>query len=197
MRRRDTDTASQPKVAPAAALGSPSSSVVLRNAAVLLAIVAAGFTIEYFRGIIRPLVIAVFLLLLIDGFSRTLGRQFPSWPARLRSILGAVLTVAGFALVVLVCIQNARAFAGQIQVIEPKLDALLADLSNTLQTPPLTVGDLFRRGGDAATALTGALGVVRAVISGAVLVVIYLGFLLASQQAFGRKMTLLFPSNQT
>jgi predicted PurR-regulated permease PerM len=163
----------------------------MRNALLFVAAVAAGFAIQYFRGIITPLVIAVFLLLLIDGFSRTLARRFPNWPDWLRSSMGAVLTIAGFALIVLVCVQNARSFASQIIVIEPRIDALLGQLSALLQAPPLTMGDLFRRG-DPATALTHALGAVRGVVFGAVLVMIYLGFLIASQQAFGRKARLLF-----
>ena len=58
------------------------------------------------------------------------------------------------------------------------------------------MGDLFRRG-DPATALTHALGAVRGVIFGGVLVVIYLGFLIASQRAFGRKARLLFAAPES
>lgn len=189
MKRKGAVAAGEPADKP---LGpQSSSSVVMRNASVFVAVVAGGFAIQYFRGIITPLVIAIFLLLLIDGFSRAVGRRFPSWPNWFRSSLGAVLITAGFALIVLVCVQNARAFVSQIIFIEPKIDGLLAQAFGALQMSPLTMGDLFRRG-DSAETLTKALGAARGLVSGAVLVVIYLGFLIASQRAFGRKSRLLF-----
>jgi AI-2 transport protein TqsA len=168
-------------------------SLALRNAGVFLAVAVGGVVVGYLRGIVTPLVIAVFLLMLIDGFDRAMEQRLPALPAWLRSTLGAVLTVTGFAIVVGICAHDARAFATQIGVIAPKIDALLAQVAGPLQTPAPRLGDLIRLASSAAS-LTHVFGAARGFASEAVLVVIYLGFLLVSRRAFGLKVQRMFAS---
>lgn len=156
-----------------------------------VAIVVGGFTVKYLQAILTPLVIAVFLLLLIDGFSRGVARRLPGCPDWLRSTMGVVLTLAGFALIVVVCARYGRVFASQIGVLVPKIDDLLAGFSASFQIPTLTIGDLLR-GANSGSVVSLVFAAARGVVSEAVLVVIYLGFLLASRQAFGRKTSRLF-----
>lgn len=172
--------------------GRERGSRSLRNACVFVAVVIGVFAVMYFRVILTPLVIAVFLLLLIDGFSRTMHARFPRWPGWWRYTLGAMLTIAGFAAVVGVCIKYGRSFAAELLVIEPKLDALLASVSAELQVGPMGVRDLFK--GNLQSAIRPIIAAAEGVLSGAVLVIIYLGFLMASRQAFGRKAKIMFPA---
>ena len=174
-----------------APVARPPFSLALRNSGVFLAVVAGGAVIQYLRGIITPLVIALFLLMLIDGFDRAIAHRMPALPSWLRLTLGAALTVSGFAIVVVICAHDARSFADQIGIIAPKIDALLAEFAAQIQAPAPQVGDLLRVATSAAS-LTHAFGAARGFISESVLVVIYLGFLLASRQAFGRKLQLMF-----
>ena len=58
--------------------------------------------------------IAVFLLLLIDGLSRSAERRLPFLPAWFRSTAGAVITIAGFAIVVGVCAHYGKSFGLQL-----------------------------------------------------------------------------------
>ncbi|HEY2658858.1 MAG TPA: AI-2E family transporter [Caulobacteraceae bacterium] len=167
-------------------------SVSLRNAGVFMAVVVGGFTLKALNGIITPLIIAVFMLLLIDGVSRTMERRFPAWPQWLRSALGVTVTVAGFTGVVVIFAEYGSSFAAQVKVLQPRIDGLLTQVSANLQIAPMTVSDLFR-GDNPASAVSRVFGAARGVISEAVLVMIYLGFLLASRQAFGRKAERLFP----
>lgn len=176
---------------PARPSARPAFSSALRNSAVFLAVVAGGAVTEYLRGIITPLVIALFLLMLIDGFDRAVADKLPALPSWLRSTLGVALTVSGFAIVVVICAHDARSFIDQIAVIAPKIDALLAEFAAQIQAPAPQIGDLLRVATSAAS-LTHAFGAARGFISESVLVVIYLGFLLASRQAFGRKVQLMF-----
>ncbi len=169
------------------------ASVALRNAGVFIAVVIGGFTVKALNGIITPLIIAVFMLLLIDGMSRTTERRFPGWPQWLRSTLGITVTVAGFTIVVLIFAHYGGSFATQVKVLQPRIDKLLLQVSANLQIAPLTITDLFR-GDNPSSAVSRVFGAARGVISEAVLVMIYLGFLLASRQAFGRKAERLFPS---
>ncbi|MBV9509194.1 MAG: AI-2E family transporter [Caulobacteraceae bacterium] len=168
-------------------------SVALRNAGVFLAVIAGGVTVRYLREIITPLMIAVFLLLLIDGVARAADKRLPFVPAWLRSAAGAVFIIAGFAVVVGVCVHYARGFGGQFAALEPKIDNLLMNLCASLELPPLTLSDLFRSG-NASARVGEVLGVARGVLVEAILVVVYLGFLLASRQAFGRKARKIFAS---
>lgn len=168
-------------------------SVALRNAGVFLAVVAGGVTVRYLHGIITPLMIAVFLLLLIDGLARGAEKRLPFLPSWLRSTVGAAFIIAGFAVVVGVCVHYARGFAGQFGALEPKIDALLAQVSGSLQLPPFTLGDLFRSS-NPSERVGEVLGAARGVLVEAILVVVYLGFLLASRQAFGRKAQRIFAS---
>jgi AI-2 transport protein TqsA len=170
--------------------GRDGGSRTLRNACVFMAVVVGVFTVMYFRAILTPLVIAVFLLLLIDGFSRTMLARFPGWPGWWRYSLGAMLTIAGFAVVVGVCVKYGRSFAAELLVIEPKVDTLLARISLALQIEPVSVRDLFK--GNLQGAIRPIIAAAEGVLSGAVLVIIYLGFLMASRQAFGKKAEKMF-----
>jgi predicted PurR-regulated permease PerM len=166
-------------------------ATALRNAGVFMAVVVGGFAIKYLHTIITPLVIAVFMMLLIDGFTRTVEKRFPLWPDWLRLSLAAMLIIAGFAAIVGIFAHYGRTFGGQLAVLMPKLDALLFRLCETLQIAPISTDDLLR-GGMSATSFPRLFGAARGFLSEAVLVFIYVGFLLASRQAFGRKIDRLF-----
>ena len=53
------------------------ASAVSRNALVLLAAVAAGAALYWLRGILTPLAMAIFLLIMIDGVKRFIERRTP------------------------------------------------------------------------------------------------------------------------
>jgi predicted PurR-regulated permease PerM len=112
----------------------------------------------------------------------------PGW---LISTMGAALTMAGFAIIVGICIHDGSSFFNQIKVIAPKIDALLAQTTAQLQTPAPQVGDLIRVLTSAAS-LGHVFGAARGFLSESVLAAIYLGFLLASRRAFGRKIRRMF-----
>jgi AI-2 transport protein TqsA len=168
-------------------------SVALRNSVVFLAVLAGGAMVLYLRGIITPLVIALFLLLLIDGLDRALAERLRSVPGWLRSTLGAALIVGGFAILVGIIAHGGRSFLDHVIVIAPKIDLLLAQFAALTHAPPARLGDLIRVATSAAS-LSHVFGAARGFLSESALVVIYLGFLLASRQAFGRKLQRMFAS---
>jgi predicted PurR-regulated permease PerM len=164
----------------------------MRNAVVFMAVVVAGAVVKYLQEIVTPLIVAVFLLLLIDAFSRWVERRAPRVPEWLRLSSAAVVTLAAFAVIVGICAHYGRAFAVETVALEPKLDALLGEMTAAVQFPRLHLTDLFRGENPSAT-VSRIFGAARGVVSRSVLVVIYLGFLLASRRAFRRKMRKLFP----
>ncbi len=168
---------------------------VLRNSVVFVALAVGGVVIKYLNGIITPLVVAVFMLMLIDGFSRTVALRFPRWPEWLRLGGAAILAVGALTLISGVFIHYGKAFGGQTAVIEPKINLMLERVSGLLQMQPIGLPDLFQGEGPSAS-LTKLFGAARGVATAFGLVVIYLGFLLASRQPFKRKMNRLFGSHQ-
>lgn len=166
-------------------------SAAVRTSIIFLAIVAGGAVIQALSDIVVPLVIALFLLMLIDGFDRAMAHRLPALPAWLRSTLGAAVTVGGFAILFTVFVEGVGSFAQHITVIAPKIDQLLAQIAAQTQAPAPKLGDLIRIATSAAS-LTHVFGAARGFVSQSALVVIYLGFLLASRQAFGRKLVGMF-----
>ncbi len=169
----------------------PLISVAVRNAIVFLALAAGGMVILYLRDIVTPFVVALFLLVLIDSFDRYVAQRLPNVSGWLISTLGVALTMAGFAIIIGICIHDGSSFFSQIKVIAPKIDTLLAGMTAQFQTPAPQVGDLIRVLTSAAS-LGHVFGAARGFLSESVLAAIYLGFLLASRRAFGIKIRRMF-----
>jgi predicted PurR-regulated permease PerM len=167
--------------------GRASAVQTIRVGVIVLAAVAAGFAFRELRNILAPLALAVFLLLMIDGLARALGERTP-FPKRAAMPAAVVLIVAMFAFAIWIMAHNGRGFALDAPTFAHRIDALLLEAKTRfgLQVPP-TLGDLVHRLnparwlGAAANAAGGA-------VEQFVFVLIYLGFLLASQHGFNRKL---------
>lgn len=171
-------------------LEQPRPSMALRNSMLFVAVATGIAALKYFQVILTPLVIAVFLLFLIDGFSRTLEGRFPRWPGWLRSAMGVAVTVGVFAAIVYICVRYGRDFASELTGIQHSVDDFLARMSDRFGVEPISTKQYFIDHGS--SALGAAFQAARGLLSGAVLVIIYLGFLLASRPAFGRKSQRIF-----
>jgi AI-2 transport protein TqsA len=172
------------------------SSAISRNALVILAVIAAGATLYWLRGIFTPLALAVFLAIMIDGFSRVLLRRAKGIPRRMALPLAVVISIVLFGGTTFVIAENATGFAGQLTAYAPRLNGLLARLGGVagVEVPP-TIDQLVRQLnptrylGDVARAL-------QDFTSTAFFVLIYLGFILASRRGFERKLVGLFPARE-
>ena len=173
---------------------APLELTTLKVCLVVIATILVGFTLWALRQILEPFVLAVFLLLMIDGMARALRQRvkaFPDWAALPTSIF---VILAVFGLAIWLTINNAGDFAAQTPAYTEKIDTLLARLADRLglQVTP-TVSGLIKQvnpgrfGGELATALS-HFG------EAAVFTLIYLGFLLASGRGLANKMQALFPA---
>jgi predicted PurR-regulated permease PerM len=168
-----------------------------RNAQVIIAVVVSGAAFYWLSGILTPLAIALFLLVMIDSFARVLVRRVPHFPVRAAQpvAIAAAIVLVGIAVVVVV--NNVQSFAGQLSGYGPKVDALIARGSAAmgLAKHP-TAAQLINQINPSAY-----VGVVadhmKNFAGDAVLVLVYLGFLMASRQTFPRKAGKLFASNAT
>ena len=180
-----------PRVSQPAPPAAPSSTA--RNALVLIAVVAAGFALFALHAILTPLALALFLMVIIDGFSRVLRQRIPRLSETLAFILAILLTVIGFVGAAALVAADAGAFVGQLVADLPRLNRVIAELSPHvgLHAAP-TIDELMRQldpvryVGTVAQAMQGFA-------SEAVLVMIYLGFLFASRPGLRHKTERLFP----
>jgi predicted PurR-regulated permease PerM len=172
---------------------SVSPSITGRNALVFLAVIAGAAALYWMRGILTPLAMAVFLAVMIDSFARVLVHRVPRFPKDLALPAAILLSIAMFGLSVWVVTANGASFVGQMRDYAPRLNEVIAKIAALVgvEVAP-TIGELIdqlnpsRYAGAAAQSLQNFA-------SNAVLVLIYLGFIIASRRGFSRKIVALYP----
>jgi predicted PurR-regulated permease PerM len=163
----------------------------LKTAVAIMTVILTLFALWALRHVLAPLILAVFLMLMIGGLEGVLSR-------RTRLPQGAILpgaiavVVAIFGLSIWLIGENGVHIVAESSAYVTRLDALIemgaAQLG--LGAAP-TIDELLRQlnpGRYIATAARAVGGVGEE----AVLVLIYLGFLLASRAGFGRKLAEIF-----
>jgi predicted PurR-regulated permease PerM len=168
----------------------PSSTV--RASLVIIAIVVAGAALFWLRGILAPLVLAIFLLIMIDGLARGVRRAAPFISASAALPAAMALIVLAFVGAVTVVINGFANFASQSAQLHNRLNALIADTTHAMHLKAELNIDKFLGMLDQPANLSNAAATVQAVASDALFVLIYLGFLMASRAGFQRKAEALF-----
>lgn len=165
-----------------------------RNAVVFIAVVLGGAVLYWLRDILTPLILAIFLMVLIDGFARVLDSRIPGFPKRFAMPVALLISVLLFGLTVYLLAENARAFVAQLISYGPKLEAMISQTAAALGVAvPPTLGELIDRLNP--TRFMGfAAQRLQSITSDAFFILIYLGFLLASRMGFKRKIVTLFPT---
>ncbi|WP_395944220.1 AI-2E family transporter [Brevundimonas sp.] len=172
------------------------NSAVSRNAIALIATVAAGAAVYWLRDILTPLAMAIFLLIMIDGVKRSVSARTPL-NDRMAGIAALTLVVLAFFASIAIIVNGAAGFFGEAsgvsQNIGPRIDQIIRDVYGLvrLDNPP-TAQDLIN-GIDVRGYLTSMAFQAQGIASGAFFVLVYLGFLLASQIGFQRKIVAMFP----
>ena len=175
------------------AAAHPLRASTTRNSLVVLAVIASGAALWWMQAILTPLAMAVFLLIMVDGFARLLSRKarfLPEWGVLPTAI---VILVAGLGVTLLIVLENAAGFATQLVREGPRLNAVLAQGAGFfgVGVPP-TVQSLADQL-NPARYLGQVVGAMQSFGSGALYALIYLGFLIASRSGFRRKALALFP----
>jgi predicted PurR-regulated permease PerM len=172
------------------------TSTVSRNALVLIATIAAGAAVYWLRNILTPLAMAIFLMIMIDGVKRSIEARTPV-PERWAGVAALIVVILGFLAAIAIIVQGARGFFNQASddavLLGPRLDQILADAYQLFDMPAApTASELITRVDVSQYFATVALQA-QGVVTGAIFVMIYLGFLLASQSGFRRKLVGMFP----
>jgi predicted PurR-regulated permease PerM len=168
----------------------------LKVAGVITATILTGFALWALRTILEPFVLAVFLLIIIDGVARLLSARLPAALERLALPVAIAAIVAVLVVTIWVTADNAGDFAAQSSTYAVRINDLLGLAAQHLGlrvTP--TLAGLMQ-------ALNPAqyLGKVAESFShfaeAAIFVLIYLGFLLASRRGFAGKTSALFSTQE-
>jgi len=167
----------------------------LTAAVMVMTVIMTGATLWALRSLLEPLALALFLLMMIDGMARALTERapwLPSWAALPAAILAIV---ALFGLAIWVITDNTRHFVGQAGDYADRLDDLLGKASARFGVGiPSSFDELWadinpkHYAGSVAQALKG-------IGEGAVFVLIYLGFLIASSAGFAAKASQMFATD--
>jgi AI-2 transport protein TqsA len=165
-----------------------------RNGIMVIAAVACGVALYLLRDILTPLALAIFLAVMIDGFARVLAHRTPlrdkaSLPV---AVVLSILLFAGAAWVVA---DNATTFAGQLVDYKPKLEGLVARVTDLLGLRAAPSVDQMFRSLDPSQYLGVVARQLQSFAADAVFVLIYLGFLIASRRGFKRKVVGMFPTH--
>jgi predicted PurR-regulated permease PerM len=104
-----------------------------------------------------------------------------------------VLIVAGFAAVILLLVFQGPPFAVEMRGVEPRLNLVIGTIMHMFGQASFTLHDIFGHA-DPAAEFGHAFAAARGAITFAGLVMIFLGFLLASRAAFSSKLDRLYDS---
>ena len=169
------------------------NSGVARNALVIIAAILGAYALFWLRAILVPLALAIFLLAMVDGLARLLAQRAPFVPQALALPVALLTSVVVAGLVIYAVAANAAGFAQELISDTARLNQIIARIAGAfgVRVPP-TMAQIInqlnpvRYMGDVARAL-------QSFASGAIYVLVYLGFLIASRQGFQRKARALFP----
>lgn len=163
----------------------------------MLAAAAIIAGLWWFADILRPLALAIFLWLTIDGFADALQRRMPFLP-RKAAVPAALLVGLGFlAAVTAFVVDYAASFAGSIGAYRTRLDEVIGQVYGLLplQGAPPTVGELAERA-NPSVLLQGIADAIQTFGSEALFVLIYVACLFAAQSTTGAKITEIFAAGE-
>ncbi len=172
--------------------GTPDRLTVLTYAVAAIAVMLGGFTLWALRHILAPVALAAFLLILIDGLARAIARRVPRAPGWAALTAAVVLIVILFGAAIWLAADNGAAFALQAPQYEHRLDQLLNQAAGRLDLgPSFTLEELIHHANPAPYVGAAAMRL-RDFAEGAVFVLVYLGFMIASRRGFARKAAGMF-----
>lgn len=168
------------------------TSPIARNALVIIAVILSGAALRWMADIITPLLLAIFLAVMVDAFSRVLRRRLPFLSPGATILLAITISGAAVGLCAVVVAANASGFLASLARAEPKINVMISQIAHALRVKgPGTVEHMLRHL-DPAPYLGVIANGLEGFVSNAVFVLIYLGFLIASRPAFERKVVRLF-----
>jgi predicted PurR-regulated permease PerM len=169
---------------------------VMRNAVLVLAVIATGAALLWLKPILTPLMLALFLMVLVDEVARRLQRRLPALGVGASMAIALVVLAIAFTVLGIFVFQNASNFVGELMSRGPKLGIRIGGVISGfgVHLPAKLLRMLSRLD---PTVYIGPVAVsAQAVLVEGGLTLLYLGFLLASRNGLARKIVTLFPTHE-
>lgn len=165
----------------------------LTNSVFILTVLACVAAAHWLQDLLTPLMVAVFSLILIDSVARLVGRAVPAMPEWARVgvafvIISLVLIGAG----ALVVHSLPRFAASMVDAVE-QAQQIGFQLTSQFNLPRFARFESV----DPRPYFSDMLSGLRVLATDLLLVLVYLGFMLASRRTFDHKVSLLFPSDKS
>lgn len=169
-------------------------SATARVSLVIVAVIMTCAALYWLRDILTPLMLAFFLVVMVDAFSRVLKRRFPTLPSGLSMMIAVVASIGLFGGAVWIIAENGASFAARISSYGPQVNGLIARVAGVagVAVPP-TIDQLLQNL-NPTRYVAPVAQVLQGVVEHAVFVLIYVGFLIASRHGLERKIVRLFPA---
>jgi predicted PurR-regulated permease PerM len=161
-----------------------------RACLVVLAVIAAAAAAKALSGVLAPFAMALFLAVVLGSFANSLERRLGGlMPGRRRLGMPVALVLTGllFAGLLVLTIDNASAFAAKLLSYGPRLNALFAEFAEAAPTAAAPTLDKMLAQLDPGRYLASAAGVVQSMAADTFLILVYLGFIIASRRGLERK----------
>jgi AI-2 transport protein TqsA len=158
---------------------------------VLVAVLLSGAAIYLLQGVIAPLALAVFLLVVIGELSSLVHRLAPKAPRILALGLSLTVIVVAFAMISWIIIDNLTRLLADTDKYVERLDSVLLTIGNRLglELPPNI--ERLLENIEPSRVAGGVLAWIRGGVTLVVFVLVYLAFLMASRRSFALKLTAL------
>jgi AI-2 transport protein TqsA len=151
--------------------------------------------LHFMTDLLTPLIVAIFLMILVDSVSRLVARVAPRSPEWARVTAAFVLMTVLLGLAVTLVLFSAPGFAGSVRGMGPQLQVILTEMTARFGLPTAQVKVLIASI-DVRHYIALLLLAMQQMTTGLILVIIYLGFLLAARSSFDRKLRVLFPDSE-
>ena len=172
------------------------TGAAIRNGVIVLAVVGAGAALIWLRSILTPLILALFLMVIIDGLAQLLEQRIPRFPKSAAMPVAVIISVAAFGLTIFFIADNVTGFIFQLMDSAPRLEAAVNRVADSVGlAEPARINQLIDQL-DPSKYLDSVASAAQNILSGALFVLVYLGFLIASRHGFKRKIVTLFPSHE-
>ena len=168
----------------------------IRNAVLVLTVIATGAALLWLRPILTPLMLALFLMVLVDELARRVQQRVPRLGSGWSMAFALLIVAIIFGALSVFLFDNASSFIGELMSRGPRIGARIGGLISTfgVKMPARALRLLNQLD---PTRYIGQVAVsAQNVILETVLTMIYLGFLLASRGGIRRKIVTLFPTHE-
>lgn len=185
----------------------------------VIATVAIGVVLHQGAGILAPFAMAIFVWLVMEGLSRVIRRHFPTVPGWLTYLLTVTVVVLSIVIFIGVIRGAVEQFVGKSGEYEQRINDIIKNIYTQLnllappvepaaitpgpvppaiaaagnviaQPQPPTVAQLLSSNATSLAQLAGSI--VSGLVSGMVIVFIYVAFLIVSAGAFARNVDTIF-----